>query len=55
MLERINRLSAPLHLFTSEECVDIVLMESRKDTEALTKMYAKAKQRFKQRFPGIKC
>lgn len=55
MLERMNRLSAPFHLFTPEECVDIVLMESREDTEALTKMYAKAKRRFKQRFPGIKC
>ncbi len=55
MLERMNRLSAPLHLFTPEECVDIVLMESREDTEALTKIYAKAKRRFKQRFPGIKC
>lgn len=55
MLDRINRLSAPFHLFTPEECVDIVLMESREDTEALTKIYAKAKRRFKQKFPGIKC
>lgn len=55
MLDRMNRLSAPLHLFTPEECVDIVLMESREDTEALTKIYAKAKRRFKQKFPDIKC
>jgi hypothetical protein len=55
MLDRINRLSAPFHLFTPEECVDIVLMESREDIDALTKIYAKAKRRFKQRFPGIKC
>lgn len=55
MIDRMNRLSAPLHLFTPEECVDIVLMESRKDTEALTKMYAKAKRRFKQKYPDIKC
>lgn len=55
MLDRMNRLSAPLHLFTPEECVDIVLMESREGTEALTKIYAKAKRRFKQKFPDIKC
>jgi len=55
MLDRMNRLNAPLHLFTPEECVDIVLMESREDTEALTKIYAKAKRRFKQKFPDIKC
>jgi len=55
MLDQMKRLSAPLHLFTPEECVDIVLMESREDTEALTKIYAKAKRRFKQKFPVIKC
>lgn len=55
MLDRMNRLSAPLHIFTPEECVDIVLMEDREDTEALIKMYAKAKRRFKQKFPDIKC
>lgn len=55
MLDRMNRLSAPLHLFTPDECVDIVLMESREDIDGLTKIYAKAKRRFKQRFPSIKC
>jgi hypothetical protein len=55
MLDRMNRLSAPLHLFKPEECVDIVLMESHEDIDGLTKIYAKAKRRFKQRFPGIKC
>ncbi|MEA4816308.1 MAG: SAP domain-containing protein [Lachnospiraceae bacterium] len=55
MLDRMNHLSAPLHLFKPEECVDIVLMESREDIDGLTKIYAKAKRRFKQRFPGIKC
>ena len=55
MLDRMNRLSAPLNLFTPEECVDIVFMESREDTEALTKIYAKAKRRFKQKYPDIKC
>ena len=55
MLDRMNRLSAPLHLFTPEECVEVVLMEIREDTDALTKLYAKAKRRFKQSFPEIKC
>lgn len=55
MLDRMNRLTVPLHLFTPEECVNIVLMESHEDTEALTKMYAKAKRRFKQKYPDIKC
>jgi hypothetical protein len=55
MLERMNRLSAPLHLFTPEECVEVVLMESREDTDAITKIYAKAKRRFKQSFQEIKC
>lgn len=55
MLDRMNRLSAPLHLFTPEECIDIVFMESREDTEALTKIYAEAKRRFKQKYPDIKC
>ncbi|MDI6914486.1 MAG: SAP domain-containing protein [Desulfitobacteriaceae bacterium] len=55
MLARMKRLSAPLHLFTPEECVDIVFMESRGETDALTTIYAKARRRFKQNFPGIKC
>ena len=55
MLDRMNRLSARLHLFTPEECVEVVLMEIREDTEALTKIYAEAKQRFKLSFPEIKC
>ncbi|MBN3525064.1 SAP domain-containing protein [Paenibacillus apiarius] len=55
MIDRMNCLSTPLHLFTPEECVDIVFMESREDTEAITKIYAKAKRRFKQSFPEIKC
>lgn len=55
MLDRMNHLSAPLHLFTSEECVDIVLMENREDIDGLTKVYAKAKRRFKQKYPDITC
>ena len=55
MLDRIKRLSTPLHLFTPEECVDIVFKESRADIDTLTKIYEKARQRFKQSFPEIKC
>lgn len=55
MLGQMSHLSVPFHLFTPEECVDIVLMESHEDIETLTKMYAKVKRRFKQKFPDIKC
>lgn len=55
ILDRMNCLSAPLHLFTPEECVDIVFMERRGDIDALTKIYTKAKRRFRQNFPDIKC
>ena len=55
MLDRMAHLSTPLHIFTPEECVDIVFMESRGETDALTNLYAKARRRFKQNFPGIKC
>ncbi len=43
LMERMAKLSAPLQLFTVEECVQIVFLERDHDTEALTKMYAKAK------------
>lgn len=55
MLDRMVHLSAPLHIFTPEECVDIVFMENRKETDALTNLYAKARRRFKQNYPSIKC
>lgn len=51
----MKRLSAPLQLFTPEECAVKVFLESREDVEALTKVYAKAKKRFKQQYPEIKC
>ncbi|MBB6635691.1 SAP domain-containing protein [Cohnella thailandensis] len=49
LLDQMSRLSAPLHLFTPEECVDIVFMEVRQDEEALNKIYTKAERRFKQK------
>lgn len=54
LMERMAKLSAPLQLFTVEECVQIVFLERDHDTEALTKMYAKAKREFKQKYPNIK-
>lgn len=48
---RMERFSAPFHLFTVEECADIALMETKEDTEALTKMYVKAKRRYNQAYP----
>lgn len=53
--ERMKRLSAPLQLFTPEECADIVFWESCEAVDELTKVYAKAKKRFKQQYPEIKC
>ena len=55
LFTHMKKFSAPLHLFTPEECVDIVFMEIREDSEALTKIYAKAKRRFKQKYPNISC
>ncbi len=55
MIERMKRLSSPLQLFTPEECADIVFWESREAVDELTKVYAKAKKRFKQQYPEIKC
>ncbi len=54
MLERMASLSTPLHIFTPEECVDIVFMESKGETDSLTSLYDKARRRFKQNFPSIK-
>jgi len=55
LLDRMEKLSVPLHLFTPEECVDIALLEIHEDVEGLTKIYAKAKRRFKQKYPNIPC
>ena len=55
MIERMKKLSAPLQLFTPEECADIVFWESCEAVDELTKVYAKAKKRFKQQYPEIKC
>jgi hypothetical protein len=48
MLERINKLSTPIKLFTPDECVDIVIMEINKDIESLKKIYLMAEHRLKR-------
>jgi hypothetical protein len=48
MLDRIKKLSSPIKLFTPDECVDIVIMEINKNTEALKKIYLVAEKRFKK-------
>ena len=55
MLNRMSMLRAPVHLFTHEECVNILFAEIRQEEETLNKIYAKAKQRFKQKYPDINC
>ncbi|MCL2178647.1 MAG: SAP domain-containing protein [Proteobacteria bacterium] len=52
--ERMAQLSTPLQLFEVDECVQIVFMERDEDKKGLTKLYAKAKETFKQKYPGIK-
>lgn len=54
LLERMSKLSAPLQLFTVEECVQIILLERDNDAEALTKLYDEAKSTFMQKYPNIK-
>lgn len=54
LIERMSKLSAPIQLFTADECTRIVLMERDDDKEGLTKLYAKAKRAFKQKYPNIK-
>jgi hypothetical protein len=50
LLVRIRELTAPIQLFTPEECVDIYFLEHIKDTEGLTRIYSTAEQRFKKKW-----
>ena len=54
LAERMNKLSAPIQLFSVDECIKIVLMERDDDKEGLTIMYAHAKRAFKQKYPNVK-
>lgn len=53
MKEHMLRLSAPLQLFSVDECIQIVLLERDKDIEELKKVYANAKRNFKKKYPGM--
>lgn len=54
LLQRMSRLRAPFHLFTPEQCVDIVYLEMHQDERALTAMYAVAERRFKEKWPTLR-
>lgn len=54
LMERMGKLSAPLQLFTIEECAQIVFFERDQKKDALAQLYAKAKRAFKQKYPHIK-
>ena len=55
LLDTMKELNVPFHLFTPEECVEIVFLEINEDAEELTKVYEKSKRRFKQKYPHISC
>jgi len=54
LLERINRLTAPLVIFEPTECYEIFKNEKEQNIDALKKIYAKARRRFKEKYPHIK-
>ena len=54
LIDRMNKLSAPIQLFSAEDCAKIVILERDGNIEALKAIYAKAKKAFKQKYPGIK-
>lgn len=54
LMERMDKLSAPLQLFTVEECAQIIFLERDQNAEALRKLYTKAKRAFKQKHPHIR-
>jgi len=49
----MSKLIAPIQLFTVDECISIALMERDDDTEGLSALYEKAKNDFKQKYPGV--
>jgi hypothetical protein len=53
LLERIRKLTAPIQLFTPEECVEILFLEHNADTKGLKKIYATAALRFIENHPKI--
>lgn len=53
LVERMQRLSAPLSIFTVDECIQIVFLERDEKKESLARVYEKAKKRFQQKYPRI--
>lgn len=53
VLGEMSRMSAPFHIFTKDEVAEILLMEVAKDTAGLEKLYDKAKERMKRKYPDL--
>lgn len=51
--DRMQKLNAPLTLFTVDECIQIILFERSENKESLSKLYDKARKRFQQKYPEI--
>ena len=49
--EQVNKLSAPFHIFTKDECIDIIVYETYGEKEKVAKIYAKAKKSLKKQYP----
>lgn len=54
LTNRMKKLSAPIQLFTVDECVDIVFYEHSEAKEALDKVYKVAEKRFHKNHPDLK-
>ena len=54
MAKHMEKLSAPIQLFTIKECVDIVFFEHEGDKGALEKTYQLAEKRFRKKYPNLK-
>lgn len=50
----MKKLSAPIQLFSVDECVDIIFYEHTGDTESLDKLYKVAEKRFHKNHPNLK-
>lgn len=53
MIRSMSHMSAPLQIFSPEECAEIVLYEMHQNANALTNIYENARKRFEQNYPGI--
>lgn len=54
LVNRMEQLSAPIRLFDTKECVDIIFYERAEDKEALDKLYRLAEKRFHKEHPNLK-